>query len=205
MKILCITQGMLTSNADWRLGLCCSFRVVKKWFSFSSWNTALTWWQALALSVSVICRLVSPWTKRCLSLFRKPDLQVLDEIIEALSGFLWSGSELPIVNPSGETRAARFATYLTLLASAHLIISKFALHPSNKIRELHNWRLRSSFFPGKFGLNSRCRAHPDANVSGGSKTVEWLWWLSISTDFFSTKGSHRNELKFGIRIWIIFF
>ena len=69
----CITQGMLTSNADWRLGLCCSFRVVKKWFSFSSWNTALTWWQVLALSV--ICRLVSPWTKRCLfsiSLTRSP-------------------------------------------------------------------------------------------------------------------------------------
>ena len=80
----------------------------------------------MTLSVSVICRLVSPCTKRCLSPFLKSDLQVLDEIIEALSGFLWSGSELPIVNPSGETRAARFATYLTLLASAHLIISKFA-------------------------------------------------------------------------------
>ena len=177
MKMPCITQGMLTSNADWRLGLCCSFRVVKKWFSFSSWNTALTWWQALALSVSAICRLVSPCTKRCLSPFRKPDLQVFDEIIQALSGFLWSGSELPIVNPSGETRAARFATYLTLLASAHLIISKFALHPSNKIRELHNWRLRPSFFSGKFEMQS----------ASWCKCERWLQnsWVTRVTQHFN--------------------
>ena len=176
MKVLCITQGMLTSNADWRLGLCCSFRVVKKWFSFSSWNTALTWWQALALSVSVICRLVSPCPKRCLSPFLKSDLQVFDEIIQALSGFLWSGSELPIVNPSGETRAARFATYLTLLASAHLIISKFALHPSNKIRELHNWRLRPSFFSGKFEMQG----------ASWCKCERWLqnsWVTRVSQHF----------------------
>ena len=115
--------------------------------------------------------------------------------------------QLSIVNPSGETRAARFATYLTLLASAHLIISKFALHPSNKIRELHNWRLRPSFFLG----NSRCRAYPDANVSGGSKTVEWLWRLNISTGFLQPRGRTGMNLNLAfvflllISLFVCFF
>ena len=58
----------------------------------------------------------------------------------------------------------------------------------------------ASCITGDFGRvfsqgNSRCRAHPDANVSGGSKTVEWLWWINISTDFYQPRGRTGMNLN----------